>query len=91
MMKFIDDPENLIIIMNLLKSTKRRLSVGSYNIFKLFVLNSRRSKYILSVLKENKDALLQLLLNYTVPDVPTNQEVIDDEHEQLINEIKGIK
>lgn len=91
MMKFIDDPENLVIIMNLLKSPKRRLSVGSYNIFKLFAMNARRSKYTLSVLKENKDTLLQLLTNYTVPDVPTNQEVIDDEHEQLLNEIRNIK
>lgn len=91
MLKFIDDPENLIIIMNLLKSPKRRLSVGAYNLFKLFVFNSRKSKYVISALKENRNALLKLLSNYTVPDVPTNQEVIDDEHDQLLNELKQIK
>ena len=91
MQKFIDDPENLIIILKLLKSSKRRLSVGAYNMLKLFAMNARRSKFTFTVFKENKKLLLKILENFIVPDVPSIQEQLDDEHEQLISIIKNVK
>lgn len=88
MLKFIDDPDNLIMIMNLLKSKKRRLSVGAYYLFKLFVLNARRSKYVFAVFKQNQNNLITFLNHFVLPDIPTIQDQIDEDHQLVINELK---
>ncbi|OHT01811.1 calcium-binding protein 39-like protein [Tritrichomonas foetus] len=91
MLKFIDDPENLMIVLKLLKDPKRRLSVGAYNLFKLFAINARRSMFTTSVIRNNKKLLLSILEDYLIPDVPNIQEQLEQEHEQLIDVIKSIK
>ncbi|OHT15965.1 hypothetical protein TRFO_13655 [Tritrichomonas foetus] len=89
-MKYLDDVQNLQLIMILLKnsSSKKRKRVPSqaYNIFKLFVINPRRSPPIVNALKKNKTQLLRFLNELKLED---SDPSLEEEKQQVISLISG--
>lgn len=64
MMKYISDPENLKVLMSLLRSKKARIQIEAFHVFKVFVANPRKPDAINSILFKNKDKLVAYLRNF---------------------------
>ena len=60
-MPFLADVENLMLSMFLLEAKSKRVQANGYSLFKLFVINPRKTDQIYEVLKGNKTKLLKLL------------------------------
>jgi len=64
MMKYISDPENLKVLMILLRSKKTRIQIEAFHVFKVFVANPRKPRPVSHILLRNKDKLLNYLQNF---------------------------
>lgn len=64
MIKWINMPEYLKIIMSLLRGNTAATQVDAYQVFKIFVANPRKSEAIQVILYRNKDKLIQFLQNF---------------------------
>jgi len=64
MMKYISDPENLKILMRLLRNKKTRIQVEAFHVFKVFVANPRKPDAVTLILFNNKDKLVAFLCNF---------------------------
>lgn len=61
MMIFLSDTQNLQLIIPLLRSDSKKIKHAAYNIFKLFVINPRKTHAITRVLSMNKVALVKTI------------------------------
>ncbi|CDR46591.1 CYFA0S24e00672g1_1 [Cyberlindnera fabianii] len=68
MMQYVDDPENLKLIMILLSDKSKNLQMESFHVFKVFVANPKKSKAISDILIKNRDKLLLFLENFQTAD-----------------------
>ena len=85
---FLSDLEHLQLIMIMLLSTSKKIQNHSYNIFKLFVLNPRKSEQIKNTLKDNKFKLIKYLKDFKIEE--GNQE-LEDEKISVIATINNLK
>jgi len=76
MLKYISSAENLKIIMNLLRGTTRALQCDAFHVFKIFVVNPKKSRPVLELLVRHRDKLIDFLRRFQ----STKEE------EQLIDE-----
>eukprot|EP00808_Paulinella_micropora_P026802 g8255.t1 len=68
MMKFINDPNNLKTIMNLLRCKTKVLQIEAFQVLKMFVANPEKSKGVEKILLGNKDGLVRFLQQFNVED-----------------------
>ena len=61
MIRYISDKSNLKIIMKLLTSKRKSVAFESYHIFAIFVCNPNKSRPVLTILRNNKEKIMQLL------------------------------
>lgn len=61
MMKYINSPDNLKTMMNLLRGHTKVIQVEAFHVFKIFVANPKKSKPVLEILIRNKDKLIIFL------------------------------
>jgi calcium binding protein 39 len=58
---YLTDEKNLIIMMKLMVSTYKNISMEAFHIFKLFVAKDEKTDPILKILKNNSEKLMQFL------------------------------
>jgi calcium binding protein 39 len=87
-LRYIDDIENLQLIMALLKSSSRRVQNHAYSIFKLFVQNPRRADPITSALRKNRVKLCKFLTDFQLDGADPE---LEDERRKVISIIDGLK
>ena len=84
LMNFVNDPENLCLIIVLLGSKSKKIKLSAYYLFKLFVINPRRSPAIKSILHNNKEKLTNIIKKLRFPD---DDEDLNDERDVVIQNI----
>ncbi|SCW01854.1 LAFE_0E08724g1_1 [Lachancea fermentati] len=83
---YINSPENLKLIMILLSDRSRNLQLGSFNIFKVFIANPRKSKPVMDILVKNREKLLLYLENFNGD---SKDSTFLDEKEYVMQEIES--
>lgn len=84
---YINSPENLKLIMILLSDRSKNLQMGSFNIFKVFVANPRKSKPVSDIMVKNRDKLLHYLASFNADSKDTT---FLDEKEYVVQEIESL-
>lgn len=64
MIKYINDPENLKLMMILLQGKSKIIQFEAFHVFKVFVANPQKSQPVLDILTKNKDKLVEFLQNF---------------------------
>ncbi|KAL3219455.1 hypothetical protein MRX96_005755 [Rhipicephalus microplus] len=64
MTRYISNPENLKLMMNMLKEKSRNIQFEAFHVFKVFVANPNKPKPILDILLRNKDKLVDFLSKF---------------------------
>ncbi len=64
MTKFISNPENLKLMMNLLREKSKNIQFEAFHVFKIFIANPNKTKPILDILYKNKEKLIVFLGNF---------------------------
>jgi len=88
MTKYISNPENLKLMMNLLRDKSRNIQFEAFHVFKVFVANPNKTQPILDILLKNKEKLVEFLLNFHTD--RTEDEQFNDEKTYLIKQIKEL-
>ncbi|XP_071481813.1 calcium-binding protein 39-like [Diadema antillarum] len=89
MTKYISNPENLKLMMNMLRDKSRNIQFEAFHVFKVFVANPNKSKPILEILLKNKEKLVEFLTNFHTD--RTEDEQFNDEKNYLIKQIKELQ
>ena len=55
MTKYISNPNNLKLMMNLLKNPSKNIQFEAFHVFKVFVANPNKDRAILDILLKNKE------------------------------------
>ncbi|SCU82308.1 LADA_0C04390g1_1 [Lachancea dasiensis] len=84
---YINSPDNLKLIMILLSDRSKNLQMGSFNIFKVFVANPRKSRPVLDIMVKNRDKLLHYLKSFNTD---SKDATFLDEREYVIQEIESL-
>ncbi|EDO40951.1 predicted protein [Nematostella vectensis] len=88
MTRYISNPENLKLMMNLLRDKSRNIQFEAFHVFKVFVANPNKTPPILDILLKNKDKLVEFLTNFH--NDRTEDEQFNDEKTYLIKQIKEL-
>jgi calcium binding protein 39 len=64
MMKYINDPNNLKIMMNLLRGNTKAIQFEAFHVFKIFVANPKKSKPVVEILVRNRKKLIEFLKKF---------------------------
>ncbi|KAJ3138792.1 hypothetical protein HK100_012252 [Physocladia obscura] len=97
MAKYIADPDNLKLMMNLLRDKSRNIQFEAFHVFKVFAANPNKAKPIQDILLKNKEKLVAYLTTFhndravDVDDgvAKSDDETFADEKLYLINAIQG--
>jgi len=89
MTKYISSPDNLKLMMNLLKEKARNIQFEAFHVFKVFVANPNKPKPILDILIRNREKLIDFLSNFH--NDRSDDEQFNDEKAYLIKQIQELK
>jgi len=89
MTKYISNPDNLKLMMKMLKEKARNIQFEAFHVFKVFVANPNKPKPILDILLRNQDKLVDFLNKFHTD--RTEDEQFNDEKAYLIKQIKELK
>ncbi|XP_020904274.1 calcium-binding protein 39 [Exaiptasia diaphana] len=89
MTRYISNPENLKLMMNLLRDKSRNIQFEAFHVFKVFVANPNKTPAILEILLKNKEKLVEFLTNFHTD--RTEDEQFNDEKTYLIKQIKELQ
>lgn len=64
MSKYIQSPENLKLMMNLLRDRSSHIQFEAFHVFKVFVANPKKDPGVREILVKNKEKLLQYLKDF---------------------------
>ncbi|QDZ20333.1 Mo25-like protein [Chloropicon primus] len=64
MLKYINDPKNLMLMMNLLRDKAPSIQYEAFHVFKVFVANPDKTQGILDILSRNHKKLISYLENF---------------------------
>jgi len=79
MMRYINDPNNLKIMMNLLRGNTKAIQFEAFHVFKIFVANPKKSKPVVEILVRNRKKLIEFLKKFQ-----------KDKEDEQFNDEKGI-
>ena len=88
MKKYINDSENLKLIMELLLHQAPVIKYEAFNIFKIFILNPKKPEDITSILVKNKELLRILLVNF-LPEL-ADLNLFQAEKSSIVKEINNL-
>lgn len=88
MTRYISNPENLKLMMNLLRDKSRNIQFEAFHVFKVFVANPNKQEPITNILIRNKDKLIEFLYNFHTD--RSEDEQFNDEKAYLIKQIKEL-
>uniref|UniRef100_A0A1I7ZP93 Calcium-binding protein 39-like n=1 Tax=Steinernema glaseri TaxID=37863 RepID=A0A1I7ZP93_9BILA len=89
MQKYIGNPENLKLMMNMLREKSRSIQFEAFHVFKVFVANPNKPKAISEILLRNREKLVEFLGNFHTE--RTEDEQFNDEKAYLIKQIQEMK
>nr|CAG4645569.1 EOG090X07E2 [Lynceus sp. MCZ IZ 141354] len=89
MTRYISNPENLKLMMNMLKEKSRNIQFEAFHVFKVFVANPNKPKPILDILLRNQDKLVDFLTKFHTD--RSEDEQFNDEKAYLIKQIKELR
>ncbi|XP_052783359.1 protein Mo25-like [Mya arenaria] len=89
MTRYISNPDNLKMMMNMLREKSRNIQFEAFHVFKVFVANPNKPKPILDILLRNKDKLVDFLTKFHTD--RSDDEQFNDEKAYLIKQIKELK
>uniref|UniRef100_A0A8D8VIG2 Protein Mo25 n=1 Tax=Cacopsylla melanoneura TaxID=428564 RepID=A0A8D8VIG2_9HEMI len=89
MTRYISNPYNLKLMMNMLKEKSRNIQFEAFHVFKVFVANPNKPKPILDILLRNQDLLVEFLTRFHTD--RSEDEQFNDEKAYLIKQIKELK
>ncbi|CAH8465134.1 unnamed protein product [Schistosoma rodhaini] len=89
MTKYIADPENLKVIMNMLKSKEKQIAFEAFHCFKVFVANPNKPPAVHMILFRNQEKLLSFLTDFQTERTDDGQ--FNDEKQYLIKQIRELK
>lgn len=87
MTKYIGNEANLKMMMNLLRDKSKNIQFEAFHVFKVFVANPKKPPQIESILRRNKDKLLNFLKGFHND---KEDEQFADEKQFLIVQIQGL-
>ncbi|KAH3679770.1 hypothetical protein WICMUC_000736 [Wickerhamomyces mucosus] len=90
MLIYVNDPENLKLIMILLSDKSKNLQLESFNVFKIFVANPKKSKLISEILIKNRDKLLNFLEKFNPIIDRKDDNLFNDEKEFVVQQINDL-
>jgi len=64
MIKYINAPQNLKVMMNLLRGNTKAIQFEAFHVFKIFVANPKKAKPIVDILVRNRDKLIEFLKKF---------------------------
>jgi len=88
MTRYIENAENLKLMMNLLRDKSRNIQFEAFHVFKVFVANPKKSKAVADILQKNKEKLLAFLSNFH--NDRTDDEQFNDEKAFLLKQIQDL-
>jgi calcium binding protein 39 len=89
MTRYISQPENLKLMMNMLKEDSKNIQFEAFHVFKVFVANPDKPRPIQEILLRNKDRLVEFLTRFHTE--RSEDEQFNDEKAYLIKQIKDLK
>merc|ERR1712212_286872 len=89
MTRYISNPDNLKLMMNMLKEKSRNIQFEAFHVFKVFVANPNKPKPIMDILIRNRDKLIDFLSNFH--NDRSDDEQFNDEKAFLIKQIQELK
>jgi calcium binding protein 39 len=89
MTRYISNPDNLKLMMNMLREKSRNIQFEAFHVFKVFVANPNKPKPITDILLRNKEKLIEFLSNFHSD--RNEDEQFNDEKAYLIKQIKELK
>lgn len=89
MTKYISNPDNLKLMMNMLKERSTNIQFEAFHVFKVFVANPNKPRPILDILLRNQDKLVDFLTKFHTD--RSEDEQFNDEKAYLIKQIKELK
>ncbi|XP_070539186.1 calcium-binding protein 39-like [Ptychodera flava] len=88
MTKYISNPDNLKLMMNMLRDKSRNIQFEAFHVFKVFVANPNKSQPILDILLKNKEKLVDFLSQFH--NDRTEDDQFNDEKAYLIKQIREL-
>ena len=64
MTRYISNPENLKLMMTMLRDRSKNIQFEAFHVFKVFVANPNKTKPIQDILLKNKDKLVEFLTKF---------------------------
>ncbi|GAU97820.1 hypothetical protein RvY_09051 [Ramazzottius varieornatus] len=89
MTKYIGNPENLKLMMIMLREKSKNIQFEAFHVFKVFVANPNKPRPILEILVRNREKLIEFLTKFHSD--RTDDEQFNDEKAYLIKQIKDLK
>lgn len=88
LVKYVADPENLKIMMTLLKSSAKSIQWEAFHVFKVFVANPNKSQAVIEILLSNQEKLLKYFEDFEKD--RTDKQFLE-EKAVIIQEIRDLK
>uniref|UniRef100_A0A6I8PJ28 Calcium binding protein 39 like n=1 Tax=Ornithorhynchus anatinus TaxID=9258 RepID=A0A6I8PJ28_ORNAN len=89
MTKYISKPENLKLMMNLLRDKSPNIQFEAFHVFKVFVASPHKTQPIVEILLKNQPKLIEFLSGFQKE--RTDDEQFTDEKNYLIKQIRDLK
>lgn len=89
MTRYISSPDNLKLMMTMLRDRSRNIQFEAFHVFKVFVANPNKPRPILDILLRNKDKLVEFLTAFQTD--RADDEQFNDEKAYLIKQIRELK
>ncbi|GFR71127.1 calcium-binding protein 39-like [Elysia marginata] len=89
MNRYISQPENLKLMMNLLREKSKNIQFEAFHVFKIFVANPNKPKPIMDILLRNRERLVEFLTKFHTE--RSEDEQFNDEKSYLIKQIKELR
>nr|XP_031837433.1 protein Mo25 isoform X1 [Nomia melanderi] len=89
MTRYISNPDNLKLMMNMLKEKSRNIQFEAFHVFKVFVANPNKPKPILDILLRNQEKLIEFLTRFHTD--RSEDEQFNDEKAYLIKQIQELQ
>lgn len=89
MTRYISSPDNLKLMMTMLRDKSRNIQFEAFHVFKVFVANPNKPKPILDILLRNKDKLVEFLSKFQTD--RADDEQFTEEKAYLIKQIRELR
>jgi len=89
MTRYISNPENLKLMMTMLRDRSKNIQFEAFHVFKVFVANPNKTKPIQDILLKNKEKLVEFLTKFH--NDRTEDQQFNDEKSYLIKQIREMQ